>query len=110
MSGFIVAVANLRTDLLAAGVSRTRTVPTLFTYIRALHEGSDLAWRAFYRSVHDRLRELADRDYPYAGRGALPLLRLLDDDLGAKVISEEERARIRARLVEYGPREASLPS
>ena len=110
MSDFFVAVANLRADLLAAGVARSHAVPTLFTYIRALQETSDTAWRAFYRSVYDRLSELADREYPFAGRKALPLLSLLDDDFGSTVISDDERARIRARLVEHGIREASLPS
>ena len=104
------ALTNLRQDLDAAGVPRASAAATIYSYMSALHEQSSTAWRAFYHSMYDRLRELAARDYPYVGRAALPLLRLLDDDLGVTLISASERERIRARLVEDEPREASLPS
>jgi hypothetical protein len=104
------ALTAMRQDLDAAGVPSSAAATTLYTYMSALHDRSDAAWRAFYHSVHDRLRELAQREYPYAGHAAVPLLRLLDDDLGVILISAAERERIRTRLVEYGRREASLPS
>lgn len=104
------ALTSLRHDLDAAGVPSDRAAATIYTYMSALHEQSDVAWRAFYHSMYDRLQELAERDYPYVGRAAIPLVQLLDDDLGVTLISAPERERIRARLVEDEPREASLPS
>jgi hypothetical protein len=110
MSDLMNALARMREDLDAAGVASSDAAATLYTYMSALHDRSDAAWRAFYHSVYDRLKELAGRDYPYAGPAALPLLELLDDDLGTTLISAEERERIRTRLVECGRSEASLPS
>lgn len=104
------ALTNLRRDLDAAGVPSSCAAATIYTYMSALHEQSPAAWQAFYHSVRDRLRELAERDYPYIGRGVEPLLQLLDDDLGVTLISASERARIRARLVECHGSEASLSS
>ncbi len=104
------ALTALRRDLDAAGVPSARAAATIYTYMSALHDQSTAAWRAFYHSVYDRLRELASRDYPHVGRAAVPLLQLLEDDLGVTLISASERERIRARLVEHEPREASLPS
>lgn len=110
MRDAILAVSRLEHELHAAGVPHSAAIPTLFTYISALQDRNDETWRAFYRSVHARLCELAAREYPYAGPSVEPLLRLLDDDLGATLISDTERARIRARLVEDGRSEANLPS
>lgn len=110
MNDMMLAVTRFESELHAAGVSPSVGIPTLFTYISALTDGSDASWRAFYVSVYERLRELAARDYPPAGKAAEPLLQLLEDDLGTTLISAEERARIRASLVEDTPREASLPS
>ncbi len=104
------ALSAMRDDLDSAGVPSSAAAATLYTYMSALHERSELAWRAFYHSLYDRLRELAERDYPYVGRAAVPLLQLLDDDLGMTLISAKERERIRGRLVEYQRSEASLPS
>jgi hypothetical protein len=104
------ALTAMRRDLDLAGVPSSAAAATLYTYMSALHEPSDLAWRAFYHSLYDRLRELAERDYPYVGRAAVPLLQVLDDDLGTTIISAAERERIRNRLVEYQRSEASLPS
>lgn len=104
------ALTDLRRDLDAAGVPSSSAAATIYTYMTALLEPTEPAWRAFYHSIYDRLRELAAREYPYVGRAALPLIRLLDDDLGVTLISESERQRIRLRLVEDEPREASLPS
>lgn len=104
------ALTSLRRDLDVAGVPSSSAAATIYTYMSALHEQSAPAWQAFYHSVHDRLRELAGRDYPYVGRAAEPLLQLLDDDFSVTLISASERERIRARLVEYHGSEASLPS
>lgn len=104
------ALTNLRGDLDAAGVPSARAASTIYMYMSALHEQSAAAWRTFYHSLYDRLRELAERDYPYVGRAAVPLLQLLDDDFGVTLISAAERKRIRARLVEDARSEASLSS
>jgi hypothetical protein len=110
VSDYMSALTSLRSDLDVAGVPRASAAATIYSYMSALHEPSALAWRAFYHSIYDRLRELAERDYPYVGRAALPLLQLLDDDFGVTLISAEERERIRARLVEGARSEASLSS
>ena len=110
MTSLTEAIARMHHDLHRAGVSEGPAISTIFTYISALEDRSERAWRMFYWSVIDRLCELADRPYPFIGRAAEPLLRLMDDDFGQNLISEQERARIRARLVEDGRREASLPS
>lgn len=110
MNENVAAVTNLEHDLRAAGVSSRAMIPTIFYYISALQNQGNAAWGAFYRSVHSRLIELTEREVPYVGPAAEPLLRLLDDDFGATLISAGERQRIRARLVEYGTREASLSS
>ncbi len=110
MSDYMTALTNLRRDLDAAGVPSSSAAATIYTYMSALHEQSPAAWQAFYHSMHDRLRELSERDYPYVGRAAEPLLQLLDDDFSVTLISAGERKRIRARLVEYRGSEASLPS
>lgn len=110
MNDTMHAVNRLERELYAAGVGKSAAIPTIYTYIGALHDGKDASWRAFYMSVYERLAELASRDYPYAGGPAEPLLRLLDDDFGTTLVSEAERKRIRRALVEYGRSEASLPS
>lgn len=104
------SLTHLRGELDAAGVPSARAAATIYMYMSALHEQSPAAWRAFYHSMYDRLRELADREYPYVGRAAVPLLQLLDDDFGVTLISAAERKRIRARLVEDARSEASLSS
>jgi hypothetical protein len=110
MTTYALAIARMHQDLRAAGVSEAAAIATVFSYIGALEERSNSAWKTFYRSVYERLCELAAQEYPYAGKAAEPLLRLLDDDFGQNLISAHERARIRARLVEDGSREASLSS
>lgn len=110
MNDYMNALTDLRRDLDAAGVPPASAAATIYSYMSALHEPSALAWRAFYHSVYDRLAELAERDYPYVGRAALPLLQLLNDDFGVTLISAAERKRIAARLVEDVRSEASLSS
>ena len=110
MSEQMLAVTRFERQLHAAGIAESIAIPTVFLYIAALQDGTRATWESFYRSVHERLRELAELPYPRVGRGAKPLLDLLDDDLGSELISTHERARIRGRLVEDASREASLPS
>ena len=110
MTEKLEAVARLGDQLRRAGVPSPEASATLGDYLHALVNGGDAAWRTFYHAVHQRLSDLAARDYPYAGSGALPLLALLDDDLGSLLIPAAERKRIRRRLVEYDRREARVPS
>lgn len=110
MNEFLEALGRLDAQLERAGVPAASARQTLIAYIAALQHRTDATWRTFYLSVHENLSDLAGRALPFAGATAAPLLALLDDDLGERLVPAAERARIRSRLVEYDLREASLPS
>ena len=110
MNEYVEAIGRLDQQLQNAGVPAQIAQGTLIAYVAALQHHSETAWRAFYLSIYEQLCELAERPLPFIGRAALPLIALLEDDLGTTLIRATERKRIRARLVEYELREASLPS
>ena len=54
--------------------------------------------------------ELMERPVLFPGRSLLPLVALIEDDFGTRLIAPDERKRIRYRLVEGTLHEASLSS
>lgn len=103
-------IERLAEQLAHAGVPAAAACETLRAYGFALDCPTEAAWTAFYISVYARLRELADRRLAFVGSTAGPLLTLLRDDLGVRVVDRAEMERIQARLVEYAGSEASVPS
>jgi hypothetical protein len=110
MNECLAAVERLAEQLANAGVPARAALRTLRFYRAALDRQTETAWVAFYRSVYARLKELADRPLAFVGSGAAPLLTLVNDDLGVRVIKREDLERITARLVEHVVSEASLSS
>jgi hypothetical protein len=107
---YIEALVHLQVQLVDAGVPASTARTALVAYAAALVHQAESFWCTFYRSIYDALREVADEPLARADGVALPLLALIEDDLGSRLIDRLERARIRERLVEYALCEASLPS
>jgi hypothetical protein len=110
MNEYVEALSRLNYQLAKAGVPAPSAQTTLIAYVAALQHRTETAWRTFYLSIYERLHELAERPLPFVGGAALPLISLLEDDFGTRLIRADERKRIRRKLVEYEFREASLPS
>lgn len=107
---YVEALLHLEDQLVRAGVRASTTRTALAAYAAALVHRGELYWRMFYRTIHAALCELAEGPLTFPDGAARPLLALLDDDLGSRLVDSVQRARIRDRLVEYGTREASLSS
>jgi hypothetical protein len=110
MKDFIEAVDRLYEQLADAEIPAVLARATLDAYRTALLARTDETWRAFYLSVYAQLRWLTERALPFAGSAALPLLALIEDDLGVGLVPAGERRRIRHALVETTVYEASLSS
>jgi hypothetical protein len=107
---YVEALVHLQEQLVDAGVRASTARTALVAYAAALVHRAESHWYTFYRSIYIALRELADGPLTPAQGAAAPLLALIDDDLGSRLIEPAQRARIRERLVEHDLREASLPS
>jgi hypothetical protein len=107
---YIDALVHLQAQLMEAGVRASTARTALVAYAAALVHQAESFWCTFYRSIYAALREVADGPLTLGDRALLPLLALIDDDLGSQLVDRAERARIRERFVEYTLCEASLPS
>jgi hypothetical protein len=110
MNEYVGALLRLHEQLRLAGIPDPCARTTLRAYAAALNHRTEAMWRTFYLAVFEQLDALSARALPFVGEGAMPLIALLDDDLGVRLIPAEHRERIARRLVEYDLREASLSS
>lgn len=85
-------------DLRACGVDEADVVETTQLYDRALVNGSDFAWRRFYRATFFVLKRSAQRVLPRSSDAVDSLLRLLHDDLGAALFDTRTVAQLGASL------------
>ena len=110
MNEYAAAMMRFADQLTDAGIPLRERGGALGAYCSALHERTETAWRTFYLTVYAALERLAERDRSPGGDAAMPLLRLISDDFGSRLVDRPTFERIRWRLVEYALREASLSS
>lgn len=85
-------------DLRASGVEEDDVVRTTQLYDLALVNGSDLAWRRFYRATFFALNRGAERVLLRSPDAIASLLGLLGDDLGEVLFDAGVLARLGGRL------------
>jgi hypothetical protein len=94
------AVARFAADLLDAGVATRERAVLALLYDRALLTGSATAWTRFYRALFTALRPLAHEPPASVSTATAieSLLRIVEDDLGARLFDADELRRLRGRL------------
>lgn len=96
------ALKDFARQVARAGLAPTRAGHTTRAYAAALQTANPAAWRAFYVSLYEGLRELVEMPVERMRKpGEIEtLLLILEDDFGSTLVAAAERKRIRARLVE----------